>query len=167
MDRQYGFSDTVDTELQRSKKSTYISFVILLLLVIGMTIWQSSRGRKNMQIRWEETALTITDPSNAVYTLDYSDLKQISYREGWDFGTCTSGAEDNSYKYGTWENEEIGTYRLYAAQGCSSVILLESDTEKTAISYESDQITRELYSAIIPTLAESGFHPAADPEIQN
>ena len=90
MDRQYGFSDTVDTELQRSKKSTYISFVILLLLVIGMTIWQSSRGRKNMQIQWKETALTITDPSNAVYTLNYSDLKQISYREGWDFGTCTS-----------------------------------------------------------------------------
>lgn len=158
MDRQYGFSDSVEKELRQSKKSQLISLGILLLLIIGMTIWKTS-SRDIMKIQWTETTLSVTDPANAVYTFNLEDLKRLSLREGWDFGTCREGGETGSYKYGIWENEEFGEYRLYAARECSSVILLESDAEKIALSYESDQITRELYDALIPMLEESGYSP--------
>lgn len=151
-------SDTVEEEFKRSKRSQIISIVFLIVIVVGVTIWRG-RGVSTLKMQWTESMLTVTDPSGAAFTLDLNELQRISLREEWEYGICREGGEDRFYRYGVWENEEFGKYRLYASQSCVSVILLEASSGIIAISYESDSITRDLYESLPSMLENLGFHP--------
>lgn len=152
-------SDIMD-EMKKSRKSQIISIAILLILIIGYSLWRNN-GSDTMKLEWSESSLTITEPSGNIYSLPLKNIERISYHENWDFGTCGEASSSGFYRWGSCENAE-GSYRLYASRNCKSVILLETAAERTAISYESDSITKELYKSIIPMLEEFGYHPEYD-----
>lgn len=150
------FADPAQDEIKRSRKIQLISFVILIVLILGYTLWQCS-GSGSMKMQWTETAFSVTDPANQTHSVALDDLEKISFRPQWDPGKCVEGGEDKLYRYGTWNNEELGDYRLYAFKGSPSVILLGTATETTVFNYESDRITKELYESILSMLDEKGY----------
>ena len=148
--------DSTQKELNRSRKVQLISFAVLIILILGYTLWQGA-GPGPMKIQWTETTFTITTPDDQTYSVPLDKLKKISFRSQWDPGKCIDGGEDNYNRYGIWNNDEFGDYRLYAAKGSSSVILMKTDMETIVFSYESDRTTKELYGSIIPMLEEMGY----------
>lgn len=154
--QNYEPADPAREEMKRSRKIQLISIAVFLALIVGYTLWQGA-GTGAMKIQWTEAHFTVTDPENRTWSVPLDELKKIAFRPQWEPGTCVDGSEDRLYRYGIWENEELGSYRLYVSKACSSVILLETASETTAFSYESDRITKELYDSILSMLNELGY----------
>lgn len=151
-------SETFESELKRNRKSQILSFVILFLLILAYSLWKS-HGVDSLKMQWTDESLIITDPSGETKTLQLAEIKSISYHPDWNVGTCSDISEDRFYRYGICKQETIGSYYLYAANNCSSVILFQTDTESVAVSYESDTVTQKLYDALPETFDQLGFSP--------
>ena len=153
MDYKANLEKTIDNEFERSKRDTYFSLLLLIVIVIAYTIWQS-RNSQPLMLEWMGNTLQITDPEGQIYPLDLRDVTALSLRGSWDYGTVVQGGENRSCRYGLWENPELGTYRLYMWKASSSVILLEIPDETVAISYETEEFTKDLYDMLTERLKE-------------
>ncbi len=147
---------TIQDELKRSRKSRLISLVVLMAILVGYTLWRSG-GADTLRMKWDEDSLTVTDPAGGSYTLSYGDILSVEFRGDWDNGECVDGGSTRFYHYGTWRNELVGEYRLYAAVGLNGYMVLTTESETVAISYESDETTRALTDSIVQLLAERGY----------
>ena len=155
---RYNFlNESFESDVKRNHKSQIISFLILFLIIIGYSLWRS-HGSDSLKMQWTEEALTITDPSGGTYSLQLENINSISYQSDWNFGDCPESKENHFYRYGRCENDTVGKYQLYASKNCSSVILIRTDTETTAVSYESDTTTKQLYEALPHTFEEFGIN---------
>ena len=151
MDYKANLEKTIDNEFERSKKDTYFSLLLLLVIVVAYTLWQS-RNSQPLKLEWTENTLQITEPEGQIYQLDLRDVTALSLRGSWDYGIVVQGGENRSCRYGLWENPELGTYRLYMWKASSSVILLEIPDETVAISYETEEFTKDLYDMLLERL---------------
>ena len=153
MNYKENLEKTIDNEFERSKRDTYFSLLLLIVIVVAYTFWQS-RNSKPLTLQWTENVLEITEPEGQIYRLDLQQVTDISLRDVWDYGTVVQGGENRSCRYGLWENPELGTYRLYMWKASPSVILLKIPDETVAISYESDDFTKDLYDMLAERLKE-------------
>lgn len=155
-DQKPSFGDVVQAEMKKSRKSRLISLLFLLAILVAFTFWRAG-GQDTLHMQWAEDRLTITDPGGDVYVLPYSDILSVEFVADWDEGVCLSGDSSAFYHYGTWQNDLVGTYQLYASTSCKGCMLLTTASVPVAISYESDSTTSALCEGILDLLTSSGY----------
>lgn len=152
--------DIVDKK--RNRTNMIISAVVLIALFITTTFIFPGEDISRMFI-WEDDHLQISKPDDTIDTIPYSDILNITLVEDFDFGTCQSGQSENSYRFGTWISATLGSYQLCAANNFENAIVMTTPDGYYAISYESANTTRKLYTAFLDLLAEEGCTPSTDP----
>ena len=73
MDYKANLEKTIDNEFERSKKDTYFSLLLLLVIVVAYALWQS-RNSQPLKLEWTENTLQITEPEGQIYQLDFCGM---------------------------------------------------------------------------------------------
>lgn len=150
------------SQKERELSSSYnrrlllVNLAVLLVVFVAVTFIHPNGKQKNL-FTWDDEDLVITCPDDAVYTIPYADMTHILLVENADLGTCLTGESGSSYRYGQWENAELGKYTLCAYKSFDTVIQINTEDSVYRLSYESPETTKGLYTSIVETLKAEGY----------
>ena len=123
-----------------------ISAVILPIILIGTAILMFTG---NIVVHCEDTSLKI----NATYwtdlAVDYSEMDAIAYRKDLDVGVRTNGFSSVRLSMGIFQNEEFGSYTLYAYTGAKEFVVLTSGEKTLVIGMRDTKDTQEIYNTLM------------------
>lgn len=137
--------------------SQFWFLVLLIILIIGYAIFNP----KPILFDWDEQQMMFNYPEGESVIIPFSEVKDIRFEEGVDFGECITGGEENGYSYGRWENNRWGKYELCAEIGLECAVVLETEDGIYALNAESYGTTKELARSLGEFLVEEGYLPGA------
>lgn len=128
-----------------------ISAVIVPLILIAVAVLMFSG---NIEVHCADTSFQI----NATYwtdtEVDYSEVDTITYRKDLDVGVRTSGFGSARLSMGIFQNEEFGSYTLYAYTGAKEFIVLTSDEKTLVIGMRDAEDTQAIYDTMLSRIKE-------------
>ena len=108
----------------------------------------------NIEVHCEDTSFTI----NATYwtdlEIDYSEIDTIEYRKNLDVGVRTNGFGSARLSMGIFQNDEFGSYTLYAYTGAKEFIVLTSETRTLVIGMSKVEDTQTIYDTLLSKISE-------------
>lgn len=128
------------------KISARISAVVVTLLLIGVAVLMVTG---NITVDCGDSSFTI----NATYwtdlTVDYSEIDTVEYRKDLDPGLRTSGFASARLSMGIFQNDEFGSYTLYAYTGAEEYIVLTSGEKTLVIGLADAEESQSVYHALL------------------
>ena len=128
------------------KIAARISAVVVTLLLIGVAVLMFTG---NITVDCGDSSFTI----NATYwtdlTVDYSEIDTIEYRKDLDPGLRTSGFASARLSMGIFQNDEFGSYTLYAYTGAEEYIVLTSGEKTLVIGLADAEETQAVYHTLL------------------
>ena len=122
-----------------------ISLVIVAIILIGAAILMFTG---NIEVKYKAASFKI----NATYwtdiEVDYSEINNIEYRNNLDVGARTSGFGSARLLMGIFQNEEFGSYTLYAYVGAKEYVVLTSGEKTLVIEMSEAKKTQAIYDTI-------------------
>lgn len=123
-----------------------ITAVIVPIILLGFAILMFTG---NIEVKCEDTALTI----NATYwtdlEIDYSEIETVEYRKDLDVGVRTNGFGSPKLSMGIFENDEFGLYTLYSYTDAKEYIVLTSGEKTLVIGMSDSEETLTIYDAML------------------
>ncbi len=123
-----------------------ISAVIVPIIIVGTAILMFTG---NIEVQCEDTAFQI----NADYWTDlkvpYSEIDSVSYREDLDTGIRTNGFGSPRLSMGMFQNDEFGSYTLYAYTAAEEFVVIESGDKILVIGMKDPNETQKIYDAVL------------------
>lgn len=137
----------VDAPRSKAEKIVVRIFsVIVSIILIGVVILLFTG---NIKVHCEDTSFRIVATHWTDIEVDYAKINTIEYRENFDVGVRTNGVGSVRLSMGTFQNDEFGSYTLYAYTGTSEYIVLEVGEKTLVIGMKDTDETRELYQSIL------------------
>jgi hypothetical protein len=102
----------------------------------------------NITVACGETALEIRASYWKDLTVSYEEIESLSYAENWEHGVRFSGYGSAKLHMGTFENDTVGHYTLYAYAKTPSAVIIESQGRVLAICTETAESTYQLYETL-------------------
>ena len=93
--------------------------------------------------------IALVDPSGSALEIIYADVTElalISLPE--TYGFCIEGASEKGYRYGLWENEEWGKYRLCVKEDMKKAIKVRQKDQILIFNYEGNKTTESFFEAL-------------------
>lgn len=128
------------------KIAARITVIIVPLILIG-TAFLMFTG--SVTIRCEDTALTVDATYWTDLTVDYSEIDTVEYRKNFDVGARASGFGSAKLSLGIFQNDEFGSYTLYAYTGAKDYIVLTSGEKILVIGLIDAAETQAIYNALL------------------
>ena len=129
-----------------SKVTRRIAIILLPIILVGVAVLMFTG---NVTAVCEDTSLKITSTYWSDLEVDYAAIDSIAYLEDFDVGTRTSGFGSVRLSLGVFQNDELGSYTLYAYTGAEEYILLTSGEKTLAIGLGDRAETQALYEALL------------------
>ena len=136
----------------KEKRAKYLNLLIFAAILIVMSVL-STLFSKGFEFHFEADSMSITDSEDNTCTVLYGDITSMEIVESPDWGTCVDGDSSRSYRWGTWENDAWGRYTMYTSTAADICILIRTDTQVIALSYESDDVTTGLMDSLNEAIA--------------
>ncbi len=137
----------VDTPSSKAEKMAIrITAVIVFIILIGVAILMFTG---DIEVYCEDTSFRIEATYWTDIEIDYYEIDSLVYREDFDTGARTSGFGSARLSMGTFQNDEFGSYTLYAYTGAEEYIVLEAGEKILVIGMKDDDQTREIYQSIL------------------
>ena len=108
----------------------------------------------NIEVHCEDTSFTIDATYWTDLEVDYSEIDSIEYRKDLDVGVRTSGFGSARLSMGIFQNNEFGSYTLYAYTGAKEFIVLTSGTKTLVIGMSEAENTQALYNIMLGKMGE-------------
>lgn len=128
------------------KIAARISAVVVTLLLIGVAVLMVTG---NITVDCGDSSFTI----NATYwtdlTVDYSEIDTVEYREDLDPGLRTSGFASARLSLGIFQNDDFGSYTLYAYTGAEAYIVITSGEKTLVIGLADAEETQSVYHTLL------------------
>lgn len=86
--------------------------------------------------------------------MDYSEVDSIEYRKNLDVGVRTNGFGSARLAMGIFQNDEFGSYTLYAYTDAKEYIVLTSGTKKLVIGMSDVKATQAIYDTKLGKISE-------------
>ena len=144
--QKQGIIYTAPEKSKAEKVAVRISAVLVSLICISVTALMFTGS---IEVRCEETALTIQAPYWQDLTVDYSEIDTVEYRKNFDSGIRTSGFGSAKLSMGIFENNEFGPYTLYAYTGAEEYIVITSGEKTLVIGMRDAEETQYIYNTIL------------------
>ena len=129
--------------MKDTKRSFWLNTAIVLILIVGATLYSMFGGNSGSSLDMREDGITLSGPGEFTVSVEFADVASIEFREEFDRGNCIDGGSEKSYSYGTWENEEFGTYTLHVltkVEAC--IVMTETDGDIVVFNIESADTTK-------------------------
>ena len=145
-----------ETEAVRKANKLNIAIGLIFLAVVFL-IAPLLKGNDSLQcpLVWSDRTLSITLPDGAAYAIPYDEILDITLIEHPDYGVCSSGTEDDEYKYGIWENDTIGEYVLCNYKSFQAVMQVTTAQRIYWVGYESASTTAMICENFARELAKA------------
>lgn len=128
-----------------------ISAIVVPVIIVGAALITFTG---NIEVQCDDSSFTI----NATYwtdlKVDYSEVDTIEYRKALDVGARTYGFGSVRLSMGIFQNDEFGSYTLYAYTGAPEFIVLKSGTKTLAIGMSDAEDTRAIYDKLLEKIGE-------------
>ena len=134
----------------KSKAEKIIATVVLPLILIGVAVLMFTG---NIEVHCEDTSFTINATYWSDLEVDYSEVDTIEYRKDLYVGVRTNGFGSARLSMGIFQNDEFGSYTLYAYTGAKEYIVLTSGTETLVIGMSDAEDTQAVYDAMLKKIA--------------
>lgn len=135
------------SKLDELKKARYLNLLILVVILVVVPAF-SSFFSESFSFQFANNAMTITDLDEKEYCIPYTSIISMELQECPDWGICVDGGSNRSYRWGIWENSEWGQYIMCTYTTPSVCILIRTDTQTLALSYETDEVTQGLLASL-------------------
>ncbi len=134
------------------KTAARISAVIIPILLLGIAVFMFTG---NIEVDCGETSFQIHADYYADIEVAYSEIDTIAYRKDFDTGIRTSGLGSARLAMGIFQNEEFGSYTLYAYTGAEEFAVVTSGDRTLVIGMDTPQATQALYDTLAKKLQNS------------
>lgn len=136
---------TAKTPLQ---KAVIVISTVTGIIAIAVAIILSFTG--NVSAVAEENGIRINSTYYSEHFIEYKDVEKIELVEDFDFGSRQMGFGSPVMLLGSFRNDELGSYTLYAyaRQNTCAVITLSSGGH-VVVSLESAEATEAFYNSVI------------------
>lgn len=94
------------------------------------------------------SSLNITASYWSDMEISYSDIDSIDYREDFSVGIRTNGFGSARLAMGKFNNDELGSYTLYAYTKCGAYIVMEVNGKPVVIGTANAADTKALYDEL-------------------
>lgn len=131
---------------KKEKAAVRISMVIAVLILIGCAVLCFSG---DIDVVYGETAFTIEASYYDDLTVEYDGIDSIAYREDFEQGMRAFGFGTPRLSMGSFRNEELGTYTLYAYTGSDAHVVLTVGEKTLALSGKDTAATRAIYEELL------------------
>lgn len=128
------------------KIAARISAVVVPLLLIGVAVLMVTG---NITVACEDTSFTVSATYWTDLTVDYSEIDTVEYREDLDPGLRTSGFASARLSLGIFQNDEFGSYTLYAYTGAEAYVVITSGEKTLVIGLSDAEQTQSVYHALL------------------
>ena len=136
------------------KRNRRLNILIVMVIFAGMTFYCLFMGRsQEIMLKFESARLQIVYPDTSI-ELPYSSIRNISYMEFPEFGSCIKGGKEKTYQYGIWENELWGRYYMCVYSTSPTCIVIDAGEDIYVISGDSEITTSEIYNKFVEILRE-------------
>ncbi len=136
------------TQRERStseKVGKRISLIVVSIIVIAVVIFMFTG---NIEVKCEDTTLTIEADYWTDAEIDYSKIDTVEYRKDLDIGVRTGGLGSARLNLGIFKNDEFGSYTLYSYTGAKEFVVLTSDGNTLVIGMKNASDTQAIYNTI-------------------
>ncbi len=128
------------------KLAERIAIAIVSIILIGAAVIMFTG---NIEIYCEDTSFRIDATYWADLEVDYSEISTLEYREDFDTGVRVNGFGSARLSMGAFQNDEFGSYTLYAYTGMKEYIVLRVGEKILVIGMKDADETREIYQSIL------------------
>ena len=128
------------------KIASKITAVTVPLVLIGTALLLFTGS---IQITCGESALTIEASFWEDLSVSYSEIDTIEYRGEFDSGVRMNGFGSPKLSMGTFRNDELGNYTLYAYTDAKEYIVLTSGGKTLVLGLDDAEKTREIYDTLL------------------
>ena len=146
-----GIVYTTPPRSKSEKIAVKISAIIVPILLIGVAVLMFTG---NIEVHCEDTSFTIDATYWTDLEVDYSEIDSIEYRKDLDVGVRTSGFGSARLSMGIFQNNEFGSYTLYAYTGAKEFIVLTSGTKTLVIGMSKAENTQAIYNIMLGKMGE-------------
>lgn len=132
------------------------NIIFIILIFVAATLYYVLHPSSPSGLSFGDDAMTVTVAGDEPYVLEvpYDGIRDLERASGLDLGRCLEGGDTEKCRYGLWENETFGQYRLCAWAGITEYVVLDTADGTVVCNYESDEATGSLYDALVKFLAE-------------
>ena len=135
------------TSQNKSEKiAVRITAVVVPLILVGVALLMCTG---DIEVTCKDTAFTIHATYWTDLEIDYSEIDAIAYRKDLDVGVRTSGFGSPRLSMGIFQNDEFGSYTLYAYTGATEHIVLTSGKKTLVIGLRDAEATQAIYNAML------------------
>lgn len=137
--------------MKRSNRRTTstASVVIALAIVAIVGVWFYSGS---IEVNLGDTSINVKTRYWADLGVNYSEINNISYRKELNVGERKAGVGSAKLSVGTFQNEEFGTYTLYAFTDAKEYIVLTTNEQTIVIGMSNIQDTQAIFDTLIERL---------------
>ena len=135
-------------KIQYSKK-TIVVYGSIAILTIIFVIWTLFLG--SIEIRFEDRDFTIEAQGWSDYTVDYTQIDSISYKENlFQNGNDrrTNGMGNLKYGMGNFRNDIYGDYIRYTHASCHSYVVMDIGGKILVVNGADESETKKIYDTL-------------------
>lgn len=136
---------------QNHRISGAASVSIALVILVIVALWFFSGIIK---VDCDDTSVKIKASYWADLEINYSDIDTVTYRNNIDAGERTAGVGSARLSVGRFQNDEFGSYTLYAYTDSTEYIVLISDGKTFVIGMRNAADTQTVYDTILERMGE-------------
>lgn len=134
---------------KRQRWLTYLTVVLVILAGVISSYLRKDGELPSYLVFHNEGYMTILDATGKREEIHYENILSAEYVEAADFGVPAGGSIAEEMRLGVWNSDAFGTYVNCTAVELESCIFIRTENGAYAISYESDETTRVLQTAIL------------------
>lgn len=141
-----GIVYTVLPKSKAEKIAVRVSAIVAAVILIGTVVLMFTG---NIDVHCGDTSFTINTAYWTDLEVDYSEIDTIEYRKDLDAGIRTNGFGSPRLSLGAFQNDEFGSYTLYAYTDAKEFIVLTSGTKTLVIGMSDSKATQDIYDTIL------------------
>jgi len=134
---------------KRQRRLTYFTVVLVILAGVISSYLRKDGELPSYLTFHNEGYVTISDETGKHQEIHYVDILPAEYVEAADFGVPAGGSIAEEMRLGVWSSNAFGTYVNCTEVELESCVFIRTENSAYAISYESDETTRILQTAIL------------------
>lgn len=134
---------------KRQRRLTYLTVVLVILAGVISSYLRKDGELPSYLTFHNEGYVTISDETGKHQEIHYVDILSAEYVETADFGVPAGGSIAEEMRLGVWSSNAFGTYVNCTEVELESCVFIRTENSAYAISYESDETTRILQTAIL------------------
>ncbi len=128
------------SKAQKGIRAVIVSTILIVIAIVMLT--------GSIELSFGENSFKIDATYGADLDIAYSEIESVEYRKDLEIGVRANGFSSAKLSTGLFQNEEFGSYTLYAYTGAKEFVVMSSGEKTLVIGMSDAKATQEIYDKI-------------------